>query len=454
MNSGNTSFQFLDDLKECSKIIKQSKALKLSIVLNIIYVIGTIIGFLVSDFFLFAHDFLIFDQSSEILMNNPIELYTSDLYSTDVLDNPFRYFPLFSLLNIPMSMIPFEIAFILHTFLMTSIHVASFYLILILCKKFYHLEVASWRETQFFVLALAAPLQVPNLVFGQISEIYIFLVLLSLVFLENAKTQRYKIQNNLFFAGLMIGLSIIYKPFSILLIPFLIPVFIDFKKKSFKIEFKSTLNSLVGLILPILPNLYYWIKYPNFIRDFFGVNASAQIFDYPSTSITRIITSLVKVAGSAFPEFWFMIGFVLVLYIALYFTYITQSPQSRNFSIYFGFAFLILMITYPDSWFLYFLIWYMVSVSGVLKYRYILQQTENGLDKKHLWLSNLAIYVISNYGIIYFAIGIVISLFLTKNLFEGYSIDFIQPLSLIFLAIALFWQHLKLVTIQYANKLK
>ncbi|MBN2155304.1 MAG: DUF2029 domain-containing protein [Candidatus Lokiarchaeota archaeon] len=429
-------FQFLEDLKESTEFIRTSRPLKLCLLLNLIYVIGTLMVFFLSDFFLLAHDFRIFGQSSKILLDNPTDLYTSTDYRY-----PFRYFPLFSFLNIPMSFLPFSVGFVIHTILMETVHIGSFYLILILCKKFYHLDLSTWREMQYLILALAAPLQVPNLIIGQISEIYIFLVLLAVLFLENAKNPRYEHKFNFFFAGVMLGLSMIYKPFSILLLPFLFPIYLNLNKKHFSIDFKAIIHAITGFLLPISPNLYYWIKYPNYLPDFFAINASAQILDYPSTSITRIITSIFAMIGIRFSEFWFMVVIVLFLFGMIFLYYILQIPEDRNFSVYFGFAMLILMISYPDSWFLYFLIWYMITVPGLLKYRYILQKYRG--DSQDKSFSQIIIYVVSNYGIIYFTIGIIQALFITKNVFQPYSIDLIQPISLILLAIALYMQNFR-----------
>ena len=128
---------FIEDIRFCNREIKKSITLKLSLYAIIIYVIFTIICFILIpniipiENTLISHDFRIFYESTKLIVIDP-----GQLYHPVVNDMSFRYLPIFSLLFIPYILIPYELAFIVHTILMAILHICSFYLILILSSKF------------------------------------------------------------------------------------------------------------------------------------------------------------------------------------------------------------------------------------------------------------------------------------------------------------------------------
>ena len=119
-----------------------------------------------------ANDFKIFYQSAQTIVSNPEQLYSLPDYNM-----PFRYLPLFSLLFIPYTLIPYELAFVIHTVLLGLVQTASFYLIYIISTQFYKIKYDSKVKSDLLFVCLMAPLQVPMILMGQISHIFIFLIL-------------------------------------------------------------------------------------------------------------------------------------------------------------------------------------------------------------------------------------------------------------------------------------
>ncbi|UYP44094.1 hypothetical protein NEF87_000379 [Candidatus Lokiarchaeum ossiferum] len=428
---------FWEDIKGEFKLLRKSNVLCFGIVLNAIFVVLIILLFILSeysekvDLAFMSFDFRIFYTSFSLIRSNPSALYTSQQY-----EFPFRYLPIFSYMNSFISLIPYPIAFIIHTLIMEILHIFSFVLFLVLSKRFYNVEFNSKRRKSYLLIGIVAPLQVPNLAFGQISEIYILLVLCSIILIENEKIERYQIRGAKFLSGFLIGLASLYKPFGILLIPLLLKGSISWKKKKFQISFKSSFIALLGYIMPILPNIFFWVMYPNLLQDFIKINQSAQILIYPSTSITRVLGLLPKFLNFSISQTILMIILAAILFGFIYGIFLIIPLHKRNYSMFFGLSHLILLIVYPDSWFLYFHIWFFVALPGILNIEDALNRKADNLKQKQkqkMLTSSKIIFIICNYGMVYFTLGIVIAMLLTE-------IDIIFPILLLILLYVILWQ--------------
>ena len=403
MFKNNESNLFLQDLKKCTTHIKKTKALKISVFVNLIYVVFTIVCFFIVPFFtplentIIANDYKIFYQSAQAIITNPEQLYTLPDYNM-----PFRYFPLFSLLFIPYTFIPFEVGFVIHTFLLGIFQTASFYLIYIISTHFYNVKYNTKIKKDLLFLVLMAPLQVPILLMGQISHIFIFLMLIVLLLIENALKKRYCIRYQYFIIGLILGLAISFKPYAILILPLLAKLFISI----------------------------YIMLYPGLVQEFLTINSTAQILNYPSSSITRIISVLFD---SFSIEPIVMIILTFILYMFIYSAYLVTLSENINYPTYFGTVLLLVMIIFTDSWFLNFLIWFMLVFPGFLQYEDEINLFSPDNLKKKLKISNFITYKITYYGIVYFTAGVVIGLTI-------FPTDPILPFFLIILYSNLLWR--------------
>ncbi|MHA2392111.1 MAG: glycosyltransferase 87 family protein [Promethearchaeota archaeon] len=375
-----------------------------------------------------ANDYRIFYQSAKIIITDPTQLYTSPVYNM-----PFRYLPLFSLLFIPYTFLPFEIGFLIHTILMTIVHFASFYLIFITSTKWFNVNFNSRIKRDMLYMSLMAPLQVPLLLIGQITEIFIFLCLMVILLIENEKNRRYKIKYDYFIIGLLIGLSVSYKPFAFLLLPLMLKISLLNNNKKVKIAAKQMVAALLGFMVIFSINIVYWIIYPNLIPDFVDINKSSQLLDYPSTSITRIIFVFFNTFTIQISEFMILIFSTLILYSILLIILFLTPNMVKNYPLFLGLGILITMICFPDSWFLNFLIWFMITLSGLFKFEEELVFMVPDKLKKRLNQTMYLIYKLSQYGILFFTIGIVLD-------FMILPFDPILPFLLLALYILLIWR--------------
>jgi hypothetical protein len=258
-----------------------------------------------------------------------------------------------------------------------------------------------------------------------------YLVIILLV--ENEKNKRYKIRYAYFLVGLLAGLSISYKPFGFLLLPFLLKFFYDMSKRRLNIWGKQILSASLGFITSFSLNIIYWILYPNLISDFIEINNSSQLLDYPSTSITRILSVIFNAFSIQISEFPILVGLTVILFGLAFFIYILIPIQLKNYSLFLGMGILITIIAFPDSWFLNFLIWFMLILPGLLKLEDELNILVSDKEKRRINQSFYIIYKFSQYGILFFTIGIVLSMTIL-------AFDPILPFLLIILYIVISWR--------------
>ena len=277
------------------------------------------------------------------------------------------------------------------------------------------------------------------------------LILLVILVLENEKVRRYNIKSPYLIIGILIGLSLSYKPFAFLLLPLLLKISISFKKKRGQIAGKQMLIALIGFVIAFSLNLIYWISFPNLIVDFIEINYSSQLLDYPSTSITRLLSIILSTNSIPISEFTIVVVSTIILYGPIFFIFIAMPNERKNYSVFLGMGILITMIIFTDSWFLNFLIWFMIILPGLLKLEEELNIIVSDKNRKILNQSFYIIYKFSQYGILFFTIGIVIS-------FTILPFDPILPFILIILFILIYWRLLvflrnyPLKKINYKNK--
>jgi len=419
------------DLKNCTDHIKKTKALKNSLIVNLVYIIFTVLCFFLVPLIIpientiIANDFRIFYQSAQAIITDPEQLYSLPAYKM-----PFRYLPFFSILFVPYTLIPFELGFVIHTFLLGLIQTASFYLIYIISTRFYKVKYNNKVKSDLLFICLMAPLQVPMILMGQISHIFILLILIVIFLIENIKTEKYEINYQHFLIGLILGFSISLKPYSILIIPLLIKLVITFEDKKIKIRFKILIKLLSGLIISHIINIIYFLVYPGLLPEFLEINSTTQLLNYPSSSITRLISFIFN---SFSIEPIFMLILTILLYGLLFSIFLITPSNKTNYPAYISMVILIIMINFTDSWFLNFLIVFMLIFPGLFQFEDEVSFIQSESLKRRLRISNFITYKIIYYGIIYFTVGVVLGL-------TVFPTDPILPFFLIILYLIILWR--------------
>jgi len=194
--------------------------------------------------------------------------------------------------------------------------------------------------------------QIFNYILGQVNLYVTLLILVSLfIFLKYSSIKWQLI------ASIILGLSIIIKPITTFMIPFLIVIQFDLKNKKFKFDMKRSLVRLIGVILPVSLNLIMFIIYPRLLQGFLATNFTSlepsQVNH--SFSITKLIINLFYVIGFTENQLLsiqmpLFLTILIIIAIMGFISFITR--KTTNYQIIYGYSIgiLIMLICYYDSW--------------------------------------------------------------------------------------------------------
>ena len=327
-------FSFMNFWKE--------KIFKISIFVQISYLLLAIILFLL--FFTEKNDFIIFYQSARIFLTDINNLYDQTKYLWD-----FRYFPLSTMFFLPFIFLDFNTAFIFFSVLSFFINI----LIILIIERILIVlnpnipnkyKKRTIRYISFYLMGVP---NVLNYIYGQINLIITFFMLLSLLILISR--EKYLFQ---FLGSIILGISIIIKPTSIFLIPFLISVKIARAKPNFKFELIKTVIRFIGVIFPLSLNIILFLIYPKLWEGFLatnitGTNPVALNFSF---SLTKIIINLLWIHDIPFNQLVVLVTIALIFIIIGFIFYMIRRLNQNSLIYGFLLGMLIMLISYYDSW--------------------------------------------------------------------------------------------------------
>ena len=320
---------------------------KYAIIIHPLYFVISII--LALTFFQTQNDFLVYYKAGEIALKDFQNIYNPTFYNW-----PFRYLPLAAIYFIPFYLMGFESGFIIFNLINL---ILNFLIIFYLYKIIVLINPKSNEENEnrfiFYIsiFLLSLP-QLFNYILGQINLYIAFFLVLSLYLY--LKYDRIKIQ---FIASLILGISLIFKPITILMTPFIILSHYDFDTKKFKFEFSQSLIRIVGVLIPLLVNVGILMLNTKLLAGFISINITGEsntLVNY-SFSITKLITNFLFFIG--IPESIIiqnqLLIFATTLLIILLIGFLVFIFR-RNYvnSIIYGYilAIVIMLLTYFDSW--------------------------------------------------------------------------------------------------------
>ena len=291
------------------------------------------------------NDFLIYYTAGGVFLNNPNNLYEQNQYLWD-----YRYLPLSAMFFVPFYLLGFDLGFTLFHFLNLILNILIcdiLYKIIILVKGKDH-EKDDKRVILYISLYLMAAPHMFNYILGQINLYISLLILLSLYIF--VKYRKYRWQ----FAGsFILGLSIILKPTALFMMPFLLVINLDLKRKKWNIDIFRSMLRLLGVILPISLNLILFLIYPEMLSGFIETNltGSNPLTLNFSFSITKIILNFCYIYNIPFNQLYVLI-FVIGVIAGLSFVVYIVGKLDQNYSIIYGLTFglLIMLLCYYDSW--------------------------------------------------------------------------------------------------------
>ena len=329
------------------KELWQFKIFRYSILLHsFFFIISTIITLLV---FRSQSDFYVYYRVGEIFVNNPNNLYNPTYY-IDIW--PFRYFPLSALMFVPYYLMGFELGYIIFNLInliLNTLISIILYKITILVRGADH-EQEDKRIILYICLFIIGVPQIFNYILGQINLYLTLFILLSLfIFIKNSE---FKWQ---FIASLILGISIIIKPTTLFMIPFIILIAYNYEKKKITLDLTKSVVRLIGVATPLLLNIIMFLVYPDLLHGFIATNftGSETVLLNHSFSITKLISNLFPYFGvppnemSATPIF---LGVLLILGGIGFIIYVLRRPHVNSMIFGYLFGILIMFLAYFDTW--------------------------------------------------------------------------------------------------------
>ncbi|NHJ25224.1 MAG: DUF2029 domain-containing protein [Candidatus Lokiarchaeota archaeon] len=321
------------------------KIFRYSFLLHIFYYIFSI--FLTLIFFPEKNDFLVYYKVGKVFLNNPMELYNPANYNW-----PFRYLPLSVFLFIPFYLLGFQLGLIIFNLLnlfLNYIICVLLYKIIKLTKFNNHGENET-RIVKYICLYLNCLPQIFNYILGQINLYITLLILLSLYFFI-----KYRKSKTDFIASFFLGLSIILKPTSIFMIPFLVIISYDYENKRLKLNIVRSIVRIFGVIFPITLNFIMFFIIPGLLEGFINVNltGSETLIPNHSFSITKIFLNFLLYIGTNANDINVLLIFSIISMILLLIGFISYiiNRVKENIIIYsYIIGLLIMLLAYFDSW--------------------------------------------------------------------------------------------------------
>lgn len=336
---------FKSKLEQCKERIGELweyKIFRYTIFLQVFYVILSAV--LVLIFLRDQSDFLVFYQVGGVFINDLSDLYNQSNYLWD-----FRYFPLSAVFFVPFYLLGFDAGFIVFQILNVFMNIL---ISIIMYKIIMHVrgvdhETEEKRVVTYICIYLMALPQVFNYILGQINLIITFLIVLSLYLFLYYKDTKWD-----FIASIILGISILIKPITIFMIPFVIIMNIDYKEKKVIFDPKRTFIRIIGVILPLSLNIIVFLIYPILWNGFIVTNFTRSTFitTNASFSITRLFINLFYTLSINFSQLILFLGIILIIGGLGFIAYILGNYEPNSIIYGYLFGIIIMFLVYFDSW--------------------------------------------------------------------------------------------------------
>ncbi|MFX1365691.1 MAG: glycosyltransferase 87 family protein [Promethearchaeota archaeon] len=339
----------INRIKKMFRDLWKYKIFRYAILINIFYFILSLI--LTLFFLRNRNDFLVYYEGGKVFINNVNELYNNDYYTSDW---PFRYFPISAIFFVPFYLMGFDLGFIIFNFINLILNIIIcfvLYKLIILIRSEDH-EQKDKRIVLYISMFLMGLPNIFNYILGQINLYITLLILVSLYLFLKFEDTKYNL-----IASIILGISILFKPITIFLIPFLMVIHFDLEQKKFELKFFKSIIRLIGFLIPVSLNFLVFLMYPELLKGFLDVNLTGEdtVIVNHSFSITKLIQNFFIVIGFSQEQLLsFQLPIFLIIIIILggigFSFYIMRKFE--NYSLIYGYTFgiLIMLLGYFDSW--------------------------------------------------------------------------------------------------------
>ncbi|TFF85219.1 MAG: DUF2029 domain-containing protein [Promethearchaeota archaeon] len=324
------------------KALLGNKWIQSALLINIIYLI--ISSFLTLTVFRNFNDFSVYYNVGGQFIND-----ISDLYNPVHYKWAFRYFPLFGLLFIPYYLLGFELGFIMAQLVnfIINFFICFYVYKIILLLNHQKKEINSNGLFFYLFIFLVSLPQLYNYILGQINLYVSLLIIISLfLFIKNDTLL------SDFTASFFLGLSTILKPFTLFIIPFLLLLRCNLRKRKFHFDIKRSFLRFFGVLLPIGFNFIIFITVPGLWNDFININlvGGNPIDLNHSFSLTKLIINALILLEINFNQIFIILPVFIVFMASGFIIYIfrrqTQYPLLYGYIL----GILIMLLAYFDSW--------------------------------------------------------------------------------------------------------
>ena len=339
-----------------------------AVILNVIYLVITFI------FFFYLESPLMSSINSDYLTFYNAGLRVIDdlpnLYNLPITIFPFRYLPISAYFFTPFSLLGLKLGFFVYQIFNFTLNLVVIYLIYKIIKIYLKTDKklnTSYKLNKFKdvfyepdnesilhqsgMLLIMLP-QFMNYFLGQINILVSFFILISLYyFLKDSL--KYDL-----LGGLFLGLGLSFKPFLILILPFIILLSYNRETKTFELQFKRTISRLAGSIILILISGIFFLILPEMLTGFIEVNLTGE-YTYsvgggleinPSFSLTRILITLFEVLALDINYFLVFIIIILLIWLPIFIVFLlSKISQIRLIHGYFT-GITVMLLVYFDSW--------------------------------------------------------------------------------------------------------
>lgn len=324
------------------KAFWEIKMFRLAVFAQIIYFTLSIILFFL--FFYQKNDFIIFYESGKIFLTDIENLYDQTNYLWD-----FRYFPLSSLFFVPLCLLDFGLAYIIFNsfnFILNLLICLIIYKIIKIVRGPNH-EKEDKRLILYLSFYLMGIPHILNYIYGQINLFITFFILMSLLIFLLYKNNSWQL-----IGSIILGISIIIKPTSFLLIPFMLIIHLDLNNRKLKIDFSKSILRLIGVILPVALNFVLFIMFPKLWGGFLSTNftGSNPIALNFSFSLTKLITNFCFLFNIPFSQLTVLVAAVGIIGGLGFFIFVFRRRSQNSILYGYSIGILVMLLTYYDSW--------------------------------------------------------------------------------------------------------
>lgn len=376
----------------------KSKLLKMASLFNLIYFFGVLISFVIlclqGTVFdtVFTVDFRVFYEAGQTYVNSPGGIYAVNPYGL-----PFRYLPSFAAYMGVFSFIPLVPLYIINISLMMICNVGIVYFVYQICiQNGVSGSTKNFEKTLAFVFI--APQHIVNIMFGQITQFAILFMLVALYLLQSKDHNDIKFY---FVVGLLIGSASTVKPFFLVFLPFLVPISIVGKFR-ITIPLRHFVGVSLGFLITMVPNIVYFIIFPEAVGEFIQINLMENLTGQHSTSLTYLIIAFAQISDRALIQIGVIFVIGGIIFFKSYLRFLRTPPTQKSYLHHFTDMTFLILLVYPDSWFLFLAVWYAFMAPSMLNLYNSHAISEEEIKKLDILWSG------SNNLLAFFSIGILL----------------------------------------------